>query len=226
MSGAVSWEEGGKLRAESLVLARPVVIGRGDASDIQLTDASVSREHAVIEFRVGRYLVTNRSRTNPTLLNGNAAADGAPLNDGDLLVLGTVPVRFHDLSSGDGISGPMCSHCGRENKSTDKDCWYCGTSLVYAASTLRTRRQVVGRVVAASGEFLDLYAGQSARLGEGMPSLIQAPGQNEPALAGWAEVSAAQDGLLLSAGDGAQGRALSTGDTVDAGGARYVVIIR
>ncbi len=130
-------------------------------------------------------------------------------------------LRFHDLGVHDTISGPICSHCGRENNSTDKDCWFCGTSLVTAASTLRKRRHVVGRLVAGDGQFLDLYEGQSATLTGGPPAVRQ---QGGDAKAG-TDVTASEGGLSATEGEGA-GRRLQTGDVLEAGGTRYVVIVR
>ena len=98
---------------------------------------------------------------------------------------------------------------------------------------------VVGRVIAASGESIDLFAGQSASLAGGPPTLRQQiAGASEPAAAesppdGATQVEATADGLSLKDGqpNGAEsrpdsGRKLATGDVVEARGARYVVIVR
>ena len=225
MSGALTWRDSDAPRARNLDRAGSTSIGRAEGATVRLDDAEVSRDHADIHFESGHFVLANRSRTNPTRINGRPVED-AVLRDQDELLLGAVTLRFHDLGAHDAISGPICSHCGRENKATDKDCWYCGTSLVSAVSTLRTRRLVVGRILAETGESLDLYAGQSATLGQGAPALLLAPGQGESASAPPTEVSATEDGMVVAGTADGTGQSLTTGDIVEANGARYVIIVR
>lgn len=217
MSGAVTWGGPDGPRAANVGRDRPASIGRAEAVDITVDDASVSRAQATIRFDGSRFLLTNQSRANPTRVNGLRVEEESALGDGDDLLLGAVMLRFHDLGLHDTIGGPICSHCGRENNATDKDCWFCGTSLVSAASVVRKRRQVVGRLVAADGQHLDLYAGQSAMLAGRAPTLRhQGAGDVEGT-----EVTASDSGLTA-----AEARELRTGDVLEVGGMRYVVIVR
>jgi hypothetical protein len=221
MSAALVWVEAGRMRAHNIGRDKPANVGRAEGADVHVDDHSVSREQAVIRFDGTGFRVANRSGTNPTRVNGQPTEQETPVHDQDELSMGMLNLRFHDLGVHDSISGPVCSHCGRENKATDKDCWFCGTSLVSAVSTLRTRRQVVGRVVAADGRFLDLYDGQSAVLSGGAPAFRQ---QGEET-GGGSEVSASKRGLTVTEAGG-ETRQLQTGDVLEAGGTSYLVIVR
>ena len=144
--------------------ATNVRLGRGDDVDLRLSGVTVSRLHAAIRPEAGGYVVENLSQTNPTRLNGIAIDRPAPLADGDRLQLGSALLTFHDLAAGDRISGPMCSHCSRENRPDDHDCWYCGTSLINAPTNVLARREVRCRVVSSNGEVHDLLPGESFAL--------------------------------------------------------------
>lgn len=64
---------------------------------VQLHDATVSRAHARMRFREGRWLLSNLSATNPVLRNG-LVVDGdvdLPLVEGDRIEMGEVVFRFH-----------------------------------------------------------------------------------------------------------------------------------
>ncbi|MCA9284389.1 MAG: SpoIIE family protein phosphatase [Phycisphaerales bacterium] len=69
---------------------REFLLGRGVDSDIGLLHESVSRQHARIARRGGRWLVTDANSRCGTLLNGRALVPGTPtkLLDGDLLGIG------------------------------------------------------------------------------------------------------------------------------------------
>ncbi len=70
-----------------------VVLGRTDDNDITLEHRSVSRHHAKIAFRAGRYTVADLTSANGTLVNGEEYAQ-IELKSGDLLELGHVKFRF------------------------------------------------------------------------------------------------------------------------------------
>ncbi len=64
---------------------------------VQLHDATVSREHALMRFRDGRWILSNLSATNPVLCNG-LIVDGRTdrsLAEGDQIEMGEVVFRFH-----------------------------------------------------------------------------------------------------------------------------------
>ncbi len=71
----------------------PFVIGRGKDVDFSLKDASVSRRHAKIEYRDGRWTFTNLSQTSGTLFEGKSI-DEKEIHNGDVFMLGLQQLRF------------------------------------------------------------------------------------------------------------------------------------
>ena len=79
------------------------IVGVGRASDNQiiLKDYSVSRHHARLEARAGRWWVVDLGSTNGIKLNGSYTTEAA-LGDGDALEVGNFSLSFHV-----GLSGQM-----------------------------------------------------------------------------------------------------------------------
>jgi hypothetical protein len=79
-----------------------VILGRDDGpsgATVKVPAESVSRRHAQLQFENGRWKITNLSRTNPTLVNGEElmVTEGARwLYDGDIIEMGEMVFRFHD----------------------------------------------------------------------------------------------------------------------------------
>jgi hypothetical protein len=79
-----------------------VILGRDDGpsgATVKVPAESVSRRHARMQFENGRWKISNLSRTNPTLVNGEEliVTDGARwLYDGDIIEMGEMVFRFHD----------------------------------------------------------------------------------------------------------------------------------
>ena len=72
-------------------------IGRGITADIRIDDARISRRHAIIVQRRRRVRVLDDRSTNGTFVNGKAVAE-AELEEGDLVRIGSVALRFVDLA--------------------------------------------------------------------------------------------------------------------------------
>jgi len=79
-----------------LVLGKaPIVLGRDQASNLQLEDVQASRRH--IQIRVGGdglYRVTDMKSSNGTMLNGGKLEEEQTLADGDEIVVGETHLRF------------------------------------------------------------------------------------------------------------------------------------
>lgn len=79
-----------------------VILGRDDGpsgATVKVPAESVSRRHAQLQFQDGRWNITNLSRTNPTLVNGEElmVTGGARwLRDGDIIEMGEMVFRFHE----------------------------------------------------------------------------------------------------------------------------------
>ncbi len=84
----------GETEPRKVALTRfPFIMGRQDGLELTLPSGRVSRRHASIEFRQGRYWVRDLESTNGTLLNGQRV-DEAELADGDQLELADITLVF------------------------------------------------------------------------------------------------------------------------------------
>ncbi|RME74468.1 MAG: FHA domain-containing protein, partial [Planctomycetota bacterium] len=70
----------------------PLTIGRAPDNGLPLPDPAVSSHHARIDFYQGRYFVSDLQSSNGTYLN-NGRIDQAPLNDGDILIVGQSKIQ-------------------------------------------------------------------------------------------------------------------------------------
>lgn len=92
------------LQAESGVMAdqdqifalnrQRLLIGRGKACDVRLSDLEVSRVHLGLAFSDGKFSVQHRSETNPTFLNGLSLLPGTvrKIKEGDRIRLSSLTV--------------------------------------------------------------------------------------------------------------------------------------
>jgi hypothetical protein len=230
---ALSWSTDAGLHAVDLDPGREYVIGRAEPADIVLPVPTVSRRQATLRARGTTFTLENASTTNPTRVGDVPVATPVALGDGALIVVGGQRLRYWDLAAADRISGPVCSHCGRENVGTDAECWYCGTSLVNAPTGIRTKRRVVCRFVGPDDQATDLIEEQMLAFGpDGAPrpagSAAEQGGSTvavqdgRPVVAG-PEVVVERAGVAEPAGDG---RSIETGDLVRVGQRSYVAIVR
>lgn len=72
----------------------PIVIGRDPQNDLVLDDRRVSRKHAEIRLRLGRYTLYDLQSTNGTYVNGRRVAEKV-LEDGDTISVGGLELMFH-----------------------------------------------------------------------------------------------------------------------------------
>jgi hypothetical protein len=84
----------GDLMGKNFPLGYETKIGR-IYGDIILSDASISREHAMITFTDGSYVIENKSDTNPIIINGEKIAQSKILENGDEIVLGIIKIHFN-----------------------------------------------------------------------------------------------------------------------------------
>ncbi len=81
-----------------LELGKPVVtIGRGNANDLVLNDASVSRLHAVIKQDDSGLLIADRGSTNGLFLNGERIQRESLLKAGDVLQVGRYEIQLESV---------------------------------------------------------------------------------------------------------------------------------
>jgi hypothetical protein len=77
-------------RGATLNLRPTTSIGRSGHNAVILDDAYVSSEHAVINFRAGRWWLADRGSTNGTVLNDHAVNGEAELTPGDVIRIGEI----------------------------------------------------------------------------------------------------------------------------------------
>lgn len=71
-----------------------VSIGRHSSADIQLKPDNVSKQHARIVFREGRYFIIDRKSTNGTFVNGKRVTAPISLKGGDKIFVGDFSLTF------------------------------------------------------------------------------------------------------------------------------------
>ena len=67
--------------------SEPLAIGRDPENELVLDDRRVSRRHAEIRLRLGRYTLYDLQSTNGTYVNGRRVAE-IVLSDGDRVQIG------------------------------------------------------------------------------------------------------------------------------------------
>jgi curved DNA-binding protein CbpA/pSer/pThr/pTyr-binding forkhead associated (FHA) protein len=86
---------------------QPVTLGADDGCTLPLTDKDgrVSKEHALIWRRQGRFMICQLAAGQPGILIGGRAIPWAVLEDGDRIEIGDHVVRFELLEPTNGASG-------------------------------------------------------------------------------------------------------------------------
>lgn len=86
-------------------------IGRGVRNRVRIIDSEVSRQHAVIEFRDGRYHVVDRGSSNGTYVNGRTVRRHE-LHTGDRIQVGRTVLVFSDRRESPAAAGQMIDMIG------------------------------------------------------------------------------------------------------------------
>lgn len=73
-------------------------IGRSKSCDIIITDASVSRFHAVLAKRSAGWMIFDTNSTHGIILNSETVEKKAALEDGDFLIFGTTQYIFYSTA--------------------------------------------------------------------------------------------------------------------------------
>src|SRR5258708_2440770 len=83
-----------------LEINKPVItVGRGNANDLVLNHASVSRLHAVIKRESdGAVLIADRGSTNGVLVNGVRIAVDTPLENGAEVLIGAYGLKYETFA--------------------------------------------------------------------------------------------------------------------------------
>ncbi len=84
----------GQTETLTVPVNKTLFVGRSEINDIYFDDATMSRQHFVIEEEDGVYKIANISETRGTLLNGVLLAKPRPLSDGDRIEAGSITIIF------------------------------------------------------------------------------------------------------------------------------------
>ncbi len=91
-------EKGGQERREVFRSAE-LTIGRVQGNDLVLPKGNVSKRHARILYREGRFIVTDLNSTNGTYVNRRRIAQATIIRDGDKVHVGDFVIRIEPISA-------------------------------------------------------------------------------------------------------------------------------
>ncbi len=108
-------EKGGAERKEAFD-KNEINVGRVQGNDLMLPKGNVSKHHARLLFRDGRFIVTDLKSTNGTYVNGRKIAQATIVREGDKIYIGDFVIRLE--SSG---APPLESEASSEDPSRTLD---------------------------------------------------------------------------------------------------------
>src|SRR6201999_78943 len=104
-------EKGGEQRR--MVFNKPEgTIGRGQGNDIVLPKGNVSKRHARIVLKDGKFIIVDLKSTNGTYVNGRKITSPLVVKDADKIYIGDFIVGVDEAASqseGEGVSEPSTS---------------------------------------------------------------------------------------------------------------------
>ncbi|HEX7665760.1 MAG TPA: FHA domain-containing protein, partial [Polyangiaceae bacterium] len=86
-------EKGGAERRESFD-KNEINVGRVQGNDLMLPKGNVSKHHARLLYRDGRFIVTDLKSTNGTYVNGRKIAQATIVREGDKIYIGDFVLRL------------------------------------------------------------------------------------------------------------------------------------
>ncbi len=105
MFSIIITEKGGTERRESYDRTE-INVGRVQGNDLMLPKGNVSKRHARLLFRDGRFIVTDLKSTNGTYVNGRKIAQATIVREGDKIYIGDFVLRIESQA---GAAGPTPS---------------------------------------------------------------------------------------------------------------------
>src|SRR5271170_2186210 len=91
-------EKGGAERKETFDKSE-INVGRVQGNDLMLPKGNVSKHHARLLFRDGRFIVTDLKSTNGTYVNGRKIAQATIVREGDKIYIGDFVLRLDMVGS-------------------------------------------------------------------------------------------------------------------------------
>src|ERR671932_1145327 len=93
MFSVIISEKGGAERRESFDRTE-INVGRVQGNELTLPKGNVSKRHARLLFRDGRFIVTDLKSTNGTYVNGRKIAQATIVREGDKIYIGDLVIRL------------------------------------------------------------------------------------------------------------------------------------
>ena len=93
MFSVIISEKGGAERREAFDRAE-INVGRVQGNDLMLPKGNVSKHHARLLFRDGRFIVTDLKSTNGTYVNGRKISQATIVREGDKIYIGDFVLRL------------------------------------------------------------------------------------------------------------------------------------
>lgn len=92
----ISWSEPetGERRHYVLTEGATVTIGRSQSCEVTIREQHVSRQHAVISYQYGVFMISDLGSANGTFVNDQQLSDPFPLADGDVIRLYVPTINF------------------------------------------------------------------------------------------------------------------------------------
>src|SRR5882672_7942709 len=98
MFSVIISEKGGAERRETYDRTE-INVGRVQGNDLLLPKGNVSKRHARLMFRDGRFIVTDLKSTNGTYVNGRKIAQATIVREGDKIYVGDFVLRVELTAS-------------------------------------------------------------------------------------------------------------------------------
>ncbi len=99
-------EKGGAERRETFVQTE-VTVGRAQGVDLRLDKGNVSKQHAKLAYKDGRFIVSDLKSTNGTWVNGKKISSATILREGDKVYVGDFVLRVEASPDGSGAPIPI-----------------------------------------------------------------------------------------------------------------------
>jgi ABC-type multidrug transport system ATPase subunit len=153
MQGTLEIRSGDEVREH--ILAKITTIGRADDNDVILSNPTVSRYHARLEWVADNLQITDLGSTNGTLLNSVQIESNVPhaLKDGDIIRIGIFTLNLHLRQVASGTEVPKTQKLSLQGQTTLIIGRDPGSDIVLSHPTISRRHARITRA-APEGKYV------------------------------------------------------------------------